>query len=83
MNISAQLPGELAVGEEKDRIHTSGPDIGTFWVSSYTYLSWEDLYKDESGVSDFTESYVKTLRDFMAAEPRVREGHAFRVGIIA
>lgn len=83
MHISAQLPGELAVGEEKKNIHQTGHHIGTFFVSHNTYIGLEDLPENEDGTRDFTEAYVKTLREFMAVEPRVREGQAFRVEIIA
>ena len=81
MNISAQLPGELAVGEEKERIHTKGSDIGTFWVSHHFQVNHEDIH--DNGTYDLTAAYGKGLQEFFESDTRVREGHFFQIILIA
>ncbi len=76
MHASAQLPAALAEGEEKERIHTSGPHEGTFFVSG--------LYLPErKDTEDFTTIYMETLQRFLEDQPRVAQGHAYNVTIIA
>jgi len=73
---TAQLPGELAVGEEKERIHTTGSDIGTFWVSGPII----QITRDEEG--SFREAYSKALAALMDHDSRVRDGEAFAIHIV-
>lgn len=76
MHISAQLPAELAENEdEKERVHTQGSDRGTFYLSRF--------YQTDSADGDFSAAYMETVKKFLEEEPRVAQGHAFRLSIIA
>lgn len=76
MHISAQLPADLAeTDDEKARVHTQGSDRGTFYVSRF--------YQTELVDGDFAEVYMGTVKKFLEDEPRVAQGNAFQVSIIA
>lgn len=81
MNISAKIPGELAVGAEKERVHTSGSDKGCLYIMNHYETS--HLVTTGDADLDFKAAYLHTLERFLEDEPRVRTGHAFEVHIIA
>ena len=81
MRISAKFSAEhAATEEEQSRVHASGPYAGFFFVSRYIQTASR---KNENGSRDYTEAYTDALRQFLAEEPRVGEGHAFEVLITA
>lgn len=81
MHISVQYSGEDAVTEdERSRIHTSGPDAGTFYNGHFITANPVTL---EDGKYDFTEAYPEALRQFLIEEPRAAEGKGLRISIIA
>lgn len=81
MHISAQFAAEDAVTEdEKSRVHTSGPDTGTFFNSIFVSVT---PVRNEDGSMDFSAAYCEGLAQFMKEEPRAAKGKAFRISIIA
>ena len=81
MHFSAQFAASAAATEdERSRVHTSGPDKGTFYVSFNAEAS---PAKQPDGSYDFAEAYVEGMREFLIAEPRVAQGEALRVSVIS
>lgn len=71
VHISAKMPASEAVTpEERERVWTSGPDEGYFFISQNMLV--EPAH--ENGVYDFKEAYLEGLRQFMDANPRVTQG---------
>jgi len=83
MHAQAQLPGELAVGEEIQRVHTQGEHIGTFFVSGPHLLDHTAYLQTIEGTDhrDFTLYYLAAVEALMQQDERVKLGHAFRISI--
>jgi hypothetical protein len=82
MHAQAQLPGEIATASEQDRVHTSGPHIGTFFVSGPHILDSDPYIKKVDGKKDdYSKFYAAALDALMEQDSRVRNGQAFRITI--
>ena len=83
MHAQAQLPGELAVGEEIKRVHTQGEHVGTFFVSGPQVLDYAAYLRAVEGTDqkDFTLYYLAAMEALMEQDERVRQGQAFRISI--
>jgi hypothetical protein len=88
MNISVQFSGDDAVtDDERERIHKTGPHTGTFFNSVFIQSKPVLLEKDEENYLnnkyDFTDAYMEAMKELLEQEPRVVEGKALRISIIA
>lgn len=82
MQAQAQLPGKIAIGKEKDKVHTTGPHSGTFFVSGPTIIDGSAYIKKVDGqADDYGVFYMAALEALMEQDPRVKSGHAFRITI--
>lgn len=81
MHISAQFDaGEALNDDERQRVHTDGEYRGTFFMSHFI----ESRPKgDGKGGYDFSDAYPRALKEFLELEPRVVQGKALDIRIIA
>lgn len=83
MHISARMPeSEAKTEQERNRVHEDGPDRGFFYLSKYIPTESKKI-EGKVGQYDFTEAYLETMRQFLIEEPRVAEGRASTVSILA
>lgn len=88
MHFSVQFSGEDAItDDERSRIWTRGSDTGTFFNSVFIQSRPVLLETNEDNYLnnryDFNDVYVNAMKEFLKLEPRVGEGKALRVAIIA
>ena len=85
VHAQAHLDGAVITEQEisEGRLHTSGPDVGTFYVSG-PHVSWDDAARDpETGkILDFGPSYVRALQALIDQDERIRQGHAYKITIV-